>query len=475
MKNIRITRSLRCLAAVGLIPAALIALLVFVPVVLPASPASALKLPPGFTQQGPGQSCGAGTFAVYGVCAPCRYNPALCSPPAPKPVSPKATEKTDKGAKNSGDKKVSVNTINKKEAPGYGLGVKKPAGETHPACRVSGGPAYTFTPSQAAAGRCSSSANKYYDPNAACPAGTHRRARGASGQYWCDSNRQDYSINDRVKGHTVCMRGAIAILSSGACLYCSATGASGGALRRSASVQSGSCSYASAPPTTVRVTVPVTRKPVSPVTAAPSTAPPAVPPTAPSTAPPYIPPYIPPTAAPPPSSPPPPGAVGPPELPRVSLGWSPSVAVTQLPVYLWLKDAQGKTFKNPPAVTWRDSQGRTYLTTMSVTSSVWAFEIVDGSGKAKTEKITCSGIGTPWRPAWTDANGQPTAAARSEGACWYIYRHMGDGSARSVNTTINWSVRTCQTLPAPKPCTVSTRTNSFASTIAVTEIQALVA
>ena len=452
--------SFRCLAAVGLIPAALIALLVFVPVVLPASAASAVKLPPGFTKQGPGQSCGAGTFAVFGVCAPCRLNPARCSPPAPKPVSPKATEKTNKGAKTSGDKKVSVNTINKKEAPNYGLGVKNRNKETHAACRVAGGPAYTFTPSQAAAGRCSSRADKFYDPNAACPAGTHRRTRGASGQYWCDSNRKDYTINDRVKGHTVCMRGAIAILSNGMCLYCPRTNASGGGLRRSASVQSGSCSYAAAPPTTVRVTVPVTKKPAPPTTAAP---------------PPSIPTYVPPATVPPATVPPPPSAVGPPSLPKVSLGWSPSVAVTQLPVYLWLKDSEGKTFANPPAVSWRDSQGLTHVTTMSVTSSVWTFEIVDGSGKKKTEKVTCTGIGTPWKPAWTDANGQPTAAARSEGACWYIYRHMGDGSARRVNTTINWSVRTCQTLPAPKPCTTATRTNKFASTIAVTEIQALVA
>ena len=461
MKNIRHNRklSLRCLAAVGLIPAALLALLVLVPVVLPASAASAAALPPGFTRQGPGQSCGAGTFAVFGVCAPCRYNPSQCSPPAPKPVSPKATEKTDKGATNSGDQKVPVSTISKKEAPGYGLGVKNGNRETHAACRVSGGPAYTFTPGQAAAGRCSSSADKYYDPNAACPAGTHRRTRGASGQYWCDSNRNDYSINHRVKGHTVCMRGAIAILSNGMCLYCPSTNASGGALRRSASAQSKSCIYASAPPTTARVTVPVTKKPVPPSTAAPP--------------PPSVPTYVPPTAA-PPSASPPPSAVGPPSLPTVSLGWSPSVAVTQLPLYLWLKGSDGEIFANPPAITWRDSQGRTNVTTMSVTSSVWAFEVVDGSGKQKTEKVTCTGIGTPWRPAWTDTNGQPTAAARAAGACWYTYRHMGDGSARSVNTTINWSVRTCRTLPAPKPCTTATRTNSFSRSIAVTEIQALV-
>jgi len=461
MKNIRHNSnfSLRCLAAVGLIPAALLALLVLVPVVLPASAASAAALPPGFTRQGPGQSCGAGTFAVFGVCAPCRYNPSQCSPPDPKPVSPKATEKTDKGATNSGDQKVPVSTISKKEAPGYGLGVKNKEKETHAACRVSGGPAYTFTPSQAAAGRCSSSADKYYDPNAACPAGTHRRTRGASGQYWCDSNRTDYSINDRVKGHTVCMRGAIAILSNGMCLYCPSTNASGGALRRSASAQSKSCIYASAPPTTARVTVPVTKKPVPPSTAAPP--------------PPSVPTYVPPTAAPPVTSPPP-SAVGPPGLPTVSLGWSPSVAVTQLPLYLWLKGSDGATFANPPAITWRDSQGRTNVTTMSVTSSVWAFEVVDGSGKQKTEKVTCAGIGAPWRPAWTGTNVQPTAAARAEGACWYTYRHMGDGSARSVNTTINWSVRTCRTLPAPQTCTTATRTNSFSSSIAVTEIQALV-
>ena len=468
MKNMRNNRSLSRLAAVGLIPATLLALLVFVPVVLPASAASAAKLPPGFTKQGPGQSCGAGTFAVYGVCAPCRYNPALCSPPAPKPVSPKATEKTDKGATTSGDKKVPVSTINKKEAPRYGLGVKNRNGETHAACRVAGGPAYTFTSSQAAAGRCSSNANKYYDPNAACPAGTHRRTRGASGQYWCDSNRNDYSINDRVKGHTVCMRGAVAILSSGLCLYCPGTDTSGRALIRSASSQSGSCSYASAPPTTVRVTVPSTRKPAPPTTAAP-------PPSS-------IPTYIPPTAAPPVTVPPvtvppstvPPPVVGPPDLPRVSLGWSPSVAVTQLPLYLWLKDSNGKTFANPPDVTWRDSQGRTNVTTMRVTSSVWTFQVVDGSGKQKTEKVTCTGIGTPWRQAWTGTNGQPTATARAEGACWYTYRHMGDGSARSVNATINWLVQTCRTLPAPKTCTTTTRTNSFSNSIAVTEIQALV-
>jgi len=463
MKNMRNNRSLSRLAAVGLIPATLLALLVFVPVVLPASAASAAKLPPGFTKQGPGQSCGAGTFAVYGVCAPCRYNPALCSPPAPKPVSPKATEKTNKGATTSGDKKVPVSTINKKEAPRYGLGVKNRNGETHAACRVAGGPAYTFTPSKAAAGRCSSSANKYYDPNAACPAGTHRRTRGASGQYWCDSNRNDYSINDRVKGHTVCMRGAVAILSSGLCLYCPGTDTSGRALRRSASTQSKSCSYASAPPTTVRVTVPSTRKPAPPTTAAP-------PPSS-------IPTYIPPTAAPPVTVPPstvPPPVVGPPNLPRVSLGWSPSVAVTQLPLYLWLKDSNGKTFANPPAITWRDSQGRTNVTTMRVTSSVWTFQVVDGSGKQKTEKVTCTGIGTPWRQAWTDTNGQPTATARAEGACWYTYRHMGDGSARSVNATINWLVQTCRTQPAPKTCTTTTRTNSFSNSIAVTEIQALV-
>lgn len=464
MKNIGSNRSLRCLAAVGLIPATLVALLVFVPVVLPASVStvSAAALPPGFTRQGPGQSCGAGTFAVFGVCAPCRYNPSQCSPPAPQPVSPKVKAKTNEGATSSGDKKVPVSTINKKEAPSYGLGVKNKKQETHAACRVAGGPAYTFTPSQAAAGRCSSSANKYYDPNAACPAGTHRRTKGTSGQYWCDSNRNDYSINSRVKGHTVCMRGAIAILSNGLCLYCPSTNSRGRALRRSASAQSGSCIYESAPPTTVRVTVPVTRKPVPPSTAAPLPS--------------SIPTYVPPTAAPPVTLPPsaPPSAVGPPSLPRVSLGWSPSVAVTQMPLYIWLKGSGGETFVNPPAITWRDSQGRTNVTTMSVASSVWSFEVVDGSGKQKTEKVTCTGIGTPWRPAWTGANGQPKAAARAEGACWYTYRHMGDGSARSVNVTINWSVRTCQTLPAPKTCTTVTRTNNFSGSIAVTEIQALV-
>lgn len=464
MKTIGSNRkfSLFCLTAVGLIPATLVALLVFVPVVLPASAASAAALPPGFTRQGPGQSCGAGTFAVFGVCAPCRYNPAQCSQSAPKPVSPKVTEKTDKGATSSGDRKVPVSTISKKEAPSYGLGVKDKEKETHAACRVSGGPAYAFTPSQAAAGRCSSSADKYYDPNADCPAGTHRRTRGASGEYWCDSNRNDYSINNRVKGHTVCMRGAIAILSNGLCLYCPSTNARGRALRHSASAQSKSCIYASAPPTTVRATVPATNKPAPPSTAAPPSS--------------SIPTYVPPTAAPPVALPPsvPPSAAGPPSLPEVSLGWSPSVAVTQMPLYLWLKGSDGETFANPPAIAWRDSQGRTNVTTMRVASSVWTFEVVDGAGKQKTDKVTCTGIGTPWRPAWTGARGQPTATARAEGACWYIYRHMGDGSARSVNVTINWSVRTCQTLPAPKSCVTSTQTNSFSSTIAVTEIQALV-
>lgn len=460
------------LIPIGLIPAVLLALLVFVPVVVsaPASPASAATattLPPGFTKQGPGQSCGAGTFAVFGVCAPCRYNPAQCSPPAPTPATPKTKAKNTEGTASSGDRKVPVSTISKNEAPGYGLGVKNTAKETHPACRVAGGPAYTFTPSQATAGRCSASADKYFDPDAECPAGTHMRTRGNSGQYWCDSNRNDYDINSRVKGHTVCMRGAIAILSSGLCLYCPSTNARGGALRRSASAQSKSCIYAPAPSTTVQATLPATSKPTPPSTAVPPSA--AAP--ASTTVSPSIPTYVPPTVVVPPATLPP---SVPPSLPEVSLGWSPSVAVTQLPLYLWLKGSDGAIFANPPAVAWRDSQGRTSVTTMSVTSSVWAFEVVDGAGTQRTDKVTCTGIGAPWRPAWTDTNGQPTAAARAEGACWYIYRHMGDGSARSVNVTINWSVRTCQTLPEPKPCVTATRTNNFSSSIAVTEIQALV-
>ena len=468
------------LIPIGLIPAALLALLVFVPVVVPgsASPASAATattLPPGFTKQGPGQSCGAGTFAVFGVCAPCRYNPAQCSPPVPTPATPKAKAKNTEGTASSGDRKVPVSTINKKEAPSYGLGVKNTATETHPACRVAGGPAYTFTPSQAAAGRCSNSADKYFDSAAECPAGTHRRTRGNSGQYWCDSNRNDYDINSRVKGHTVCMRGAIAIRSNGSCLYCPSTNSHGRALGRSASAQSKSCIYASAPPTTVRATLPATSKPVPPSTRQVPSSPKPVPPstTASTSIPTYVPPtvFVPPVALPPSV---PPSAVAPPSLPKVSLGWSPSVAVTQLPLYLWLKGPDGETFANPPEVAWRDSQGRTNVTTMSVTSSVWAFEVVDGAGTKKTDKVTCTGIGAPWRPAWTDTNGQPTAAARAEGACWYIYRHMGDGSARSVNVTVNWSVRTCQTLPAPGTCATAIRTNNFSSSIAVTEIQALV-
>lgn len=468
------------LIPIGLIPAALLALLVFAPVVVPASAspvsaATATTLPPGFTEQGPGQSCGAGTFAVFGVCAPCRYNPAQCSPPVPTPATPKAKAKNTEGTASSGDRKVPVSTISKNEAPSYGLGVKNAAKETHPACRVAGGPAYTFTPSQAAAGRCSNSADKYFDSDAECPAGTHRRTRGNSGQYWCDSNRNDYDINSRVKGHTVCMRGAIAISSNGSCLYCPSTNAHGRALGRSASAQSKSCIYAPAPTTTVRATLPATSKPAPPSTT--SVQPPATPVPPSTTGSTSIPTYVPPTVVVPPIDIPPSvplSAVAPPGLPKVSLGWSPSVAVTQLPLYLWLKGPDGETFANPPEVVWRDSQGRTNVTTMSVTSSVWAFEVVDGAGTKKTDKVTCSGIGAPWRPAWTDANGQPTASARAEGACWYIYRHMGDGSARSVNVTINWSVRTCQTLPAPKTCTTATRTNDFSSSIAVTEIQALV-
>ena len=459
------------LIPIGLIPSALLALLVLAPVLLPASAspvaaATATTLPPGFTQQGPGQTCGAGTFAIFGVCAPCRYNPSQCSPPVQTPITPKAKAKNTEGTAASGDRKVPVSTISKKEAPEYGLGVTDKQSETHPACRVAGGPAYTFTPSQAAVGRCSTSANKYFDPDARCPEGTRRRTRGNSGEYWCDSNRNDYSINDRVKGHTVCMRGAIAILDNGSCLYCPSTSTDGRSLLRAASAQSKSCTYASASATTVRVSVPATPPPSSPPPVS-STQPPV------SEPPPSTPIYVPPTAAPPttPSTVP---SSGPPSLPKVSPGWSPSVAVTQLPLYLWLKEADGTTFANPPTATWVDSQGRTKSTTMRATSSVWTFEVVDGAGKRKTETVTCSGSGAPWQATWVGADGQPTAAARADGACWYIYRHMGDGSARSVSVTIHWSVRTCQTLPTPKPCTTASRTSSFQSSISVTEIQALV-
>ena len=460
--------SLHYLTAMGLIPATLLALLVFVPVILSvsASPAAAaVTLPPGFTKQGPGQSCGAGTFAVFGVCAPCRYNPSQCSPPVPQPTTPKVTTKNNKGTKTSGDHKVPVSTISKKEAPKYGLGVPNKNRETHPACRVAGGPAYTFTPGQAATGRCSTSANKYFDPNAACPAGTHRRIRGNSGQYWCDSNRNDYNINNRVKGHIVCMRGAIAILANGSCLYCPNTNTSGKTLQRATSALSQSCIYGSAPATT-RVTVPVTVATTVPVTV-PATSPPtsSIPPTT-------MPPVTSPVTVPPVTSSTVPTTALPPSLPRVLPGWSPSVAVTQLPLYFWLKNTDGTTFTNPPATTWVDSQGRTNTTTMRVTSSVWTFEVVDGVGKRKIDTVTCSGHGAPWRVAWVGTDGQPTAAARADGACWYIYRHMGDGSARSVNVRINWSVRTCQTLS--KPCTTVSRRSSLSSSISVTEIQALV-
>lgn len=457
---------MRRLIPVGLIPATLLALLVFAPVVLPASglpaaAATATTLPSGFTQQGPGQSCGAGTFAVFGVCAPCKYNPAQCSPPVQTPTTPKVETKNGEGTAASGDRKVPVSTISKKEASKYGLGVTDKQRETHAACRVAGGPAYTFTPSQAAAGRCSANADRYFDPDAECPEGMQRRTRGNSGEYWCDSERKDYSINDRVTGHTTCMRGAIAILANGLCSYCPSTSTSGRSLRRSASVRSGSCVYASAPATTaVRATTSTARPRI---TQPPTTA-----------LPPSIPIYVPPTVAPPttPSTVP---SSDPPSLPRVSPGWSPSVAVTQLPLYLWLKKADSTAFTNPQVATWIDSQGRTKTTTMRVTSSVWTFEVIDGTGKRKTETVTCSGPGTPWRTAWVGADGQPTAAARAEGACWYTYRHMGDGSARSVNATVNWSVRTCQILPTPKPCVTVSRTSSFQSSISVTEIQALVA
>lgn len=453
------------LIPIGLIPAVLLALLIFVPVVVsasasPASAATATTLPPGFTRQGPGQACGAGTFAVYGVCAPCRYNPTQCPPPVEAPTTPGIKTKTTEGTASSGDRKVPVSTINKKEAPKYGLGVANKNSETHAACRVAGGPAYTFTPDQARTGRCSASANKYFDNNAGCPAGTHRRTRGNSGEYWCDSNRNDYNINDQVTGHTVCLRGAIAILDNGLCLYCPSTSRSGISLRRDASEQSRSCIYESVPATTaVRVATSV----VPPRITRPHS----------TTSLQNIPIYVPPTTLPPttPSSVP---SSGPPGLPEVSLEWSPSVAVTQLPLYLWLKDADGRTFVNPPVVTWVDSQGRTKTTTMRVTSSVWTFEVVDGAGTRKTETVTCPGIGTPWRETWVGTDGRPTAAARADGACWYTYRHMGDGSARSVDATINWSVHTCQMLPTPKTCVTASRASNFQSSISVTEIQALI-
>lgn len=420
-------------------------------------------------------SCGAGTFYFGGGCVPCTANPSQCPSPFSNNPPPSVLSGTKRATQTKGEHRVSVNTISRNEAPSFGLGVRDPSKEHHPACTVNGAPAYTLSIKSAAAGRCTAKATKYYKANAECPPGTHARKKGNSGQYWCQTDRTDYSIKNRVVGHLVCIRGTLVVTSRNTCLSCADFNSRQQPLLRTLSIQRGRCSYRPAPvTTTTKAPTPATTTTFrTPYTR--TTRPPYIPPTTkPLTT---RPPYIPPTTQPPvPTTQPkrptlpvnPTPRPTPPEIPnQVSIRWSPRTAITNLPLFVWL---EGST--QPTQQEWRDSNGVIQVTTTAVDSSVWEFEVVDGRGRKNKDSVICDGPGDEWKPTWIGYNGNPTPAARAEGGCWYVYQHMGDGSLRQVNVKVNWRQETC---PKQQPATCSQKitTSSLGASIGVTEVQAL--
>lgn len=427
-------------------------------------------------------SCGAGTFQLWGGCVPCVHNPSQCSPPASPPPPPVTVQNQAQQSQAAPqENRVHVNTISSNEAPDYNLGVHDPTRETNRVCTVAGAPAYSFTPGGAATGACSASAEKYFDASAPCPQGTHRRPNGNSGQYWCNSDRTDYLINNLVIGHAVCMRGALWIAQDGRCFYCNRQNARGVLLDRNSSLARRACIYRTGstsntisgatsttaptigPTTTRRTTVP---PPTTRARATSTTSRPTVTTRIPSTTTP--PRTIPrptvttrPTVTQPPTS-------GGPTIPGVALRWSPENAITQLPLFVWLDVISGATDQ-----VWTDRFDRTFSSSLRVETMAWNFEVEDGAGRRWVNSVTCSGQGAPWRAGWLDRDGNPTEAARSQGACWYVYRHMGDGLPRDVTVEIVWSIRSCQTLPSAGACETTRSRQTKRSTIYVTEIQAL--
>lgn len=432
-------------------------------------------------------ACGAGTFRLWGSCVPCAHNPSQCQPPAsPPPPPPVVQNQAQQNQASTQENRVHVNTISKIEAPNYNLGVHDRTQETNKVCTVVGAPAYSFTPDGAATGACSSSAEKYFDASASCPQGTHRRPNGNSGQYWCNSDRTDYLINNLVIGHTVCMRGALWIAQDGRCFYCNRQNARGVLLDRNSSLTRRACIYqtgsassttaaasTTAPTTTRRTVVPptTTRATTTYTTLRPTatTRPTAPRPTTtriPSTT-------VPPTTAPRPTvattttAAQPPTSSGP-TIPEVALRWSPQNAITQMPLFVWLDVISGATEQ-----VWTDGFGRTFSSSLRVDTMTWNFEVENGAGRRWVDTVPCSGPGASWRAGWLDRNGIPTGVARSQGACWYTYRHMGDGLPRDVSVEIIWSVRSCQTLPSAGACETTRFLQTKQSSIYVTEIQAL--
>ena len=479
--------SCRLLTAAMLLAAVLGASLALAAVAKPVSAQSSPQTQT--TEQSSGQqnakSCGAGMFLAWVGCLPCRYEPHSCPDPVQTPQTPNTQTQQQQGQQSSQDHRVDVNTISASEAPNYNLGVHNPEQETHQVCTVSGAPAYSVTPAGAASGKCSSRAAKYFDAAAACPAGTHPRPKGDSGRYWCNSDRTDYVLNSQVVGHTVCMRGAIAITATGLCRYCAKVNSAGQALNRSESTARLRCIYGAANPTpttrawatTTRTTTAATTTTAAPVPTywfpATTWAPPTTRPAPSSTV------WTPPpavattaaattttTAAPQPERPV--GLV----FPEVELKWAPQQAIVKLPLFVWLEVAEA-----PATQTWTDSQGRSFTAELELDQTKWRFEVVNGQGQRWVDSITARRTCQPWRPGWVGGRfGEVTATAFDQGACFYTYNHMGDGSPRELSAEVTWVVRSCPVgaEPADEACASSTHKRTKRSFVTVTELQALV-
>jgi len=140
-----------------------------------------------------------------------------------------------------------------------------------------------------------------------------------------------------------------------------------------------------------------------------------------------------------------------------------------MPLFVWVEITSGSIQQ-----IWTDNFGRTFSADLAISDTIWNFEVVDGQGRSWIDSIACQGQGKPWRPEWIDSKGNPTDTARSQGGCWYIYRHMGDGLPRQVNVAIKWEVRSCQTAPSLGRCETVRYEREQRSSISVSEIQAIV-
>ena len=291
-------------------------------------------------------------------------------------------------------------------------------------------------------------------------------------------------INDQVVGHTVCMRGAIALTAAGLCRYCVKVSSSGQTLNRSKSVAQQRCIYGTANPTpTTWASTTATAQPTTttwPTIATTTTGyywfPPTtvwVPPTTATTTLPNTTlarattttelarattttaavtaatttTTTPVASAATTTTPATPQEEQPVEVvfPQGRVKWSPAQAIVKLPLFVWLEVPE-----SPATQVITNAKGRSFSVQRKLDKTIWRFEVVNGQGDRWVDSKTCRGAGKPWRSGWIDPqSGEVTATALRQGACFYIYDHMVTARrATSAWRLCGW----CASVRSPPRC-----------------------